>query len=119
MAPLISIVIANYNYGHYLEDAIRSVIDQDVDDVVELIICDGGSTDNSVDIIKKYDDKIAWWCSEKDEGQSDAFNKGFVQAKGKYLTWLNADDVMFKGCLKKVLRILNEHPEEEWFTGSY
>lgn len=117
--PLLSIVIANYNYGRYLEDAIKSVFGQNVGDKVELIICDAASTDNSVDIIKKYADKIAWWCSEKDGGQSEAFNKGFSRARGKYLTWLNADDILVKGCLAKIIKEFELHPECEWFTGNF
>ncbi len=117
--PLLSIVIANYNYGCYIEEAIQSVITQNMEDKVELIIVDGGSSDNSVEIISKYAEKIAWWCSEKDNGQSDAFNKGFAHARGKYLTWLNADDIMPKGSLKKVIRELEQHPECEWFTGNF
>ena len=117
MQILLSIVIANYNYGRFLEDAIRSVLDQ-ADNRIELIICDAASTDNSVEIIKKYADRIAWWCSERDGGQSEAFNKGFSHARGKYLTWLNADDLMVPGCLPKVLSALTRHPECEWFTGN-
>ncbi len=117
--PLLSIVIANFNYGRFLEDAIRSVVAQNLGEKVELIICDGGSTDNSIDIIKKYADNIAWWVSEKDKGQSDAFNKGFSHARGKYLTWLNADDIMPKGCLAVVCRELEAHPDCEWFTGNF
>lgn len=116
--PLLSIVIANYNYGRYLEKAIRSVVDQDTGGKVELIVCDAGSTDDSVDIIKKYEDRIAWWCSETDRGQSDAFNKGFSHAKGKYLAWLNADDIMIRGSLVKVVEAMEQHPECEWFTGN-
>ena len=116
---MLSIVIANYNYGRFLEDAIRSVFLQDMGDKVELIICDAASTDNSVDIIKKYESKIAWWCSEKDGGQSAAFNKGFSHARGKYLTWLNADDVLVAGCLKKVITEMERHPDCEWFTGNF
>ena len=101
---LLSIVIANYNYGRYLEDAILSVVSQGVGDKVELIVCDGGSTDNSIEVIRKYADKISWWCSEKDGGQSAAFNKGFMHARGKYLSWLNADDVIPKGSLRKICR---------------
>ena len=97
--PILSIVIANYNYGRFLEDAIRSVCLQNMGDKIELIICDAASTDNSLEIIRKYASKIAWWCSEKDGGQSAAFNKGFSHARGKYLTWLNADDVLVSGCL--------------------
>ena len=141
MDILLSIVIANYNYGRFLEDAICSVLDQ-ADDRVELIICDAASTDNSVDIIKKYagglppntlryewkdsnsqlqtpsSKLITWWCSEKDGGQSAAFNKGFSHACGKYLTWLNADDLMMPGSLSKVLAALTRHPKCQWFTGN-
>lgn len=115
--PLISIVIANYNYGRFLEEAIQSVIAQDMGDKIELIICDAASTDNSVDIIKKYANCISWWCSEKDGGQSAAFNKGFSHAQGRFLTWLNADDVMLPGTLKKLKRAIECHPECEWFVG--
>jgi len=116
--PLLSVVISNYNYGRYLEAAMRSVLDQSENDV-ELIVIDGGSSDNSVDVIRRYADRIAYWVSEEDKGQSDAFNKGFAVAKGKYLTWLNADDVMPKGALAKICRELKAHPDCEWFTGNF
>ena len=114
--PLLSIVIANYNYGRFLDEAIQSVLSQSCDDY-ELIIIDGVSTDNSVEVIKKYADKLAYWCSEPDKGQSDAFNKGFARARGKYLTWLNADDVMFPGVIEKLKKANEKHPECEWFVG--
>ena len=116
--PLLSIVIANYNYGQFLESSIRSVVEQDVFGECELLVVDGGSTDNSIEIVKKYESKIAWWVSEKDRGQSDAFNKGFAHAKGKYLTWLNADDVLVPGALAKVIKAFKRHPETEWFTAN-
>ena len=117
MRPLFSIVIANYNYGRFLEDAIRSVLTQSFQDF-ELIICDAGSTDNSIEIIKRYKDRIAWWCSEKDKGQSDAFNKGFRHAHGQYLTWLNADDVFMPGALAAIAKEISKYPNCEWFVGS-
>lgn len=119
MNPILSIVIANYNYGSYLEAAISSVISQPGFDECELIVVDGGSSDNSLDVIRKYQDKIAWWISEKDSGQSNAFNKGFSRARGKYLTWVNADDIMHAGCLQKVLSEMKKHPDCEWFTGNF
>ena len=116
--PLLSIVLANYNYGRFLEDAILSVVSQNVGDQVELIVCDAASTDNSVEVIKKYAGKIAWWCSEKDKGQSDAFNKGFAHARGKFGLWLNADDILMPGAIKAILEYLNSHPKCEWLAGS-
>lgn len=115
--PILTIVIANYNYGRFLETAIKSVIDQDGFDRCELIVVDGGSTDNSVEIIKKYEDKIAWWVSEKDKGQSDAFNKGFAHAQGRLGCWVNADDLLLSGTLRNVLNTLVKYPNTEWITG--
>lgn len=115
--PFFSIVIANYNYGHMLGTAIESVLHQDCNDY-ELIIVDGASTDNSVEVIKKYQNKLAWWVSEPDKGQSNAFNKGFSHAKGKFLTWLNADDILLPGTLKAVKR-RTEQTRAEWVTGNF
>lgn len=117
--PILSIVIANYNYGHFLEDAILSVVGQDGFSECELIVVDGASADNSVAVIKKYENQISWWVSEKDKGQSDAFNKGFAHARGKYLTWLNADDILISGALLKIVRTLRRHGHCHWFTGNY
>ena len=116
--PLVSIVIANYNYGRFLAEAIESVLAQSCPDY-ELIICDGGSTDNSLDVIKRYADRLAWWCSEPDKGQSDAFNKGFAHATGRFLTWLNADDVMLPGVVAALKKAATRHPDCEWFTGNF
>lgn len=115
--PLLSIVIANYNYGRFLETAIKSVVEQDGFDNCELIIVDGGSTDNSVEIIKKYEDKIAWWVSEKDKGQSDAFNKGFAHARGRLGCWVNADDLLLPGTLRAVIQCIEKNPQCEWIAG--
>lgn len=116
MKPLLSIVIANYNYGRFLEEAILSVLTQSCQDF-ELIVCDAASKDNSVEIIKKYADRIAWWCSEPDGGQSAAFNKGFSHANGRFLTWLNADDVMLPGVIEKLSVASKRDPQQEWFVG--
>lgn len=115
--PILSIIIANYNYGRFLEAAIKSVVEQEGFDQCELIVVDGGSTDNSVDVIKKYEDKIAWWVSEKDKGQSDAFNKGFAHARGRLGCWVNADDLLLPRAISSVLNLLKRRPNVEWVTG--
>lgn len=115
--PFFSIVIANYNYGHLLSSAIESIITQDCNDY-ELIIVDGGSTDNSVEVIKNYENYVSWWVSEPDKGQSNAFNKGFSHAKGKFFTWLNADDLLLPGTLSAVKSKLMKHPDVLWATGN-
>lgn len=134
MNVLFSVVIANYNYGRFLADAIQSVLRQcgrpergddgvarlplPTGEYVELIVCDGGSSDGSVEIIKQYADSIAWWCSEKDGGQSAAFNKGFSHATGKYLTWLNADDIFTRNAFLNIRKVAVAHPHCRWVTGS-
>lgn len=116
--PFFSIVIATYNYGRFLADAIESVLSQSCQDF-ELIIVDGGSKDNTLDVIKKYEPRVAWWVSEPDKGQSDAFNKGFKHSRGKFLTWLNADDIYFPGALQAVKEKITKHPEAKWATGNF
>ena len=118
MDSLISFVIANYNYGAFLEEAIKSIVAQPGFEECELIVIDGRSTDGSVDVIRKYTQHIAWWVSERDTGQSEAFNKGFQHASGKYLTWLNADDILVRGCLLKVISAMKKYPDTEWFTAN-
>ena len=99
--PRLSIVTPNYNYGQFLEETIRSVLLQGYPNL-EYIIIDGGSTDNSSEIIKKYEKWLNYWVSEKDSGQSDAINKGFDRATGEIYAWLNSDDVFCQGSLLEV-----------------
>lgn len=116
-SPLFSIVIANYNSGEYIEEAIKSVIKQTCQDY-ELILIDGGSTDNSLAVIEKYKKYFSWWISEPDKGQSDAFNKGFSHANGKYYFWLNADDLLFVDALEKVKNAIVRNGKDKWFFGN-
>lgn len=96
--PKISIVTPSYNQGQFLEETIRSVLLQNYPNL-EYIVIDGGSTDNSVEIIKKYEPWITYWVSEKDSGQSEAINKGLALCSGEIFNWLNSDDLLVKSCL--------------------
>ena len=97
----ISIITPCFNAVEYIEQTILSIINQDYDNI-EYIIIDGGSTDGTVDIIKKYEDKVSYWISEPDKGQSDAINKGIAVATGDIFNWINADDFLEKGILKVI-----------------
>lgn len=101
MYPKITVVIPSFNQAEFVGATILSIINQDYLNL-EIIVIDGGSSDGSVEIIKRYEKKITYWVSEKDKGQSDALRKGFARATGEILCWLNSDDVFFPGALKKV-----------------
>ena len=108
--PLVSIVTPSFNQARYLEATIQSVLSQNYPRL-EYIIVDGGSTDGSVEIIKRYESKLAWWVSEKDRGQTDAINKGFAHAKGNFLAWINSDDTYEPNAISSAVKFLQQHPE--------
>ena len=114
--PKISIVTPSYNQGRYVEETIRSVLAQNYPNL-EYIIMDGGSTDNSVAIIKKYEPRLAYWVSEKDKGQADAIHRGFERATGEIIGWLNSDDYLLPGALKKVGKRFSAMPDLEFLVG--
>jgi Glycosyl transferase family 2 len=113
--PKISIVTPSFNQGRFLEETIHSVLDQHYSNL-EYIVIDGGSTDNSVDIIRKYESHLSYWSSERDTGQYDAINKGFSKATGEVMAWLNSDDKYNPWTFQVVGNIFFSLPEVEWIS---
>ena len=108
--PLVSIVTPSFNQAPYLEATIQSVISQDYPRL-EYIVIDGGSTDGSLEIIRRHASRLAYWSSEPDLGQTDAINKGFARAKGEILAWLNSDDLYHPEAVREAVEFLERHPE--------
>lgn len=115
--PRISIVTPSYNQGQYLEKTILSVLNQNYPNL-EFIIIDGGSTDNSVEIIKKYEKHLKYWVSESDRGQSHAINKGFALAEGEVFGWLNSDDCLTERALEVVAEMRQCNPNAGAYVGA-
>jgi len=108
--PKISVVTPSFNQGQYLEETIRSVLDQGYPNL-EYFVMDGGSTDDSVEIIRKYADRLTGWVSEPDGGQMHAINKGFARATGDIMAWLNSDDKYCPWTFNVIGRIFAGLPE--------
>ncbi len=106
----ISIITPSFNQADYLDETIRSVLDQNYPDL-EYLIADGASTDGSVGIIKEHSEHLTWWVSEIDTGQADAINKGFSRATGDIIAWLNSDDVYLPETLVKVAALFEQNPD--------
>ncbi len=105
--PIITIAVPSYNQGKFLNDALASIFQQNL--AVEVFVMDGGSSDNSLDVIQKWQHKLTGWRSQKDDGQAAAINEGIAGGKAPYVCWLNSDDMLLPGGLAKLLNVLQSH----------
>lgn len=108
--PLVSIITPSFNQAPYLERTMRSVLEQDYPNL-EYLVVDGGSTDGSVEIIRQYGKRLAWWVSEPDCGQTEAINKGFQHAGGTIYAWLNSDDTYQPGAVREAVEFMQRNPQ--------
>jgi glycosyltransferase involved in cell wall biosynthesis len=114
--PAISIVTPSFNQAPFLEETIDSVLSQGYPNL-EYVIIDGGSTDGSVEIIRKHERHLAYWVSEKDRGHADAINKGFARTSGELMAWVNSDDKYLPWTFRVVADVFEQFPEISWIVG--
>jgi glycosyltransferase involved in cell wall biosynthesis len=114
--PRISLVTPSFNQAEYLEETLRSVLDQGYPDL-EYVVIDGGSSDGSVEIIGRYADRLAAWVSEPDDGHTDGLDKGFARTSGEIMGWINSSDVQFPWTLRTVAEVFHDVPEAQWIMG--
>ncbi|REL30180.1 glycosyltransferase family 2 protein [Thalassotalea euphylliae] len=114
-SPLITVVVPSYNQGKFLEQCLESIFKINLP--IEVFVLDGGSSDNSLDVIKNYNDKITWWRSHKDDGQSAAINEGIARGNAPYVCWLNSDDFFYEGGLEAMYAQLVNHQEKAFAYG--
>ena len=115
-APMVSIVTPSFNQVKFLRQAMESVLSQDYPHI-EYLVVDGGSTDGSVDIIREYSSRLAWWVSEKDDGQADAINKGLRKARGEIVAWLNSDDFYLAHGISRMVQAFERNPQAGMIYG--
>lgn len=115
--PKVTIVTPSYNQGQFIEETILSVLNQTYKNI-EYIVVDGGSTDNTMEVVNRYRDRIDIVIHEKDKGQADAINKGFKLAKGELVGWINSDDILYCGCVEKIVDLYRMHPEATVYYSS-
>ena len=115
-AGRISVVVPSFNQGRFLAATLQSLVSQ-ADPDLEILLVDGGSTDGSVDVIRRYEKHLAWWTSQKDDGQSDALGIGFARATGEWLAWLNSDDLLLPGAMKHWREHIARDPQRSWWIG--
>lgn len=115
--PVLSVVVPNLNGGATLPGTLESLFRQDYTGL-EVIVVDGGSTDDSLDVIRGFENRLAWWVSEKDSGQAHAINKGLQRCRGSVVNWLCSDDLLLPGALQFVGRFFADHPETDVLAGA-
>jgi len=107
--PVVTVAVPSYNHGRFLDEALTSIFDQGIP--VEVMLADGGSNDETLQIIRRWKGKLAWWRSSHDAGQSAAINEAIGRGKAPYVCWLNADDTFLRGGLQAMVAALESHPD--------